>query len=181
VFGGFGLCLLVEVLALTLGYKLIRWAEYSEAVSSYTILRRAPAAWRKLAAASNAGVEALCIGLLIVPVTRQAGGVLAAGMFALFATILWLDRRPSFSKCGCWGASDIEAPASAFVARDICLLALAIVVAVLNPTLIQAAVVTAAWALMAFPFALLLLEGPHLLHVGMFGGKRPSGGIEIGG
>lgn len=75
--------------------------------------------------------EALAVALLIVPATRVAGGLLAAGLFAGYAVLMALALRDGRSRieCGCGGPPQVVSGWT--LGRNAVLVALSLAVTIL--------------------------------------------------
>jgi Methylamine utilisation protein MauE len=91
------------VLARALLHKLTARAEFAATLTEYRIL---PESWSKAAAVGLEALEAIAIVAIIAPASRQAGAVLAAGLFSLYSLAMAINlvRGRDRIDCGCGGA-----------------------------------------------------------------------------
>ncbi|AJE48052.1 MauE/DoxX family redox-associated membrane protein [Celeribacter indicus] len=106
-----------------------KWTAFHETVGfaqGYAIAPRhmVPAIVRGLA-----GLEVLAVAALIVPLTRPAGGLLAAGLFAGYGGLMALAllRGRTEIDCGCGGVPQVVSPLT--LARNALLTLAALIVA----------------------------------------------------
>ncbi len=177
--GNFASVLLAQVFGLSSAFKFVRPSEFAEALNSFTVLDRLPQALRRSAGGLFPVGEVTCAVLLAIPITREVGQAATAVLISGLSAVLAADRRPSIGRCGCWGSIDIDTPRYAYLVRNAILVGL-LALSVLgdgaprpDPISAEAAVVIG----MAFPFALLLLEFPHILHIAL---ARRSSSLGMG-
>ena len=123
---------LYPVLTCVLAYaalgKLGRLAEFIGQLTAYRLL---PARLSRAAAVAVLAAELGCAGLLVAPVTRTVGALLAAVLFAVFLVAqASAVVRGLLIDCGCFGGSDelsVVGPVS--LARTALLLAMALAAA----------------------------------------------------
>lgn len=160
---------LAEVLLLSATFKLLRYQDYLDGISSYTALRRIPGlrryirplAWGVPTAESIAGAA------LLFPRSQLAASIVSCGLFLSFYMLVGADQRSLIANCGCWGRTSVEAPRIALAVRNAFLVAAAGFLVAWQliggppPTI---AISLAAIAI-ASPFSLLTLELPQFIQV----------------
>src|SRR5712691_3589617 len=95
-------------------------------------------------------------------------------LFCSLTAVVAVDRRPTLARCGCWGSIDIETPKSGYLTRNSLLLgAVLLLIAAGTGASATSHRQAAVELVMAFPFALLVLELPHILHIAGVG-RQPA-------
>lgn len=92
------------LLALAASQKLRQWSDFIEVVANYRIV---PASLAAIAATVVTLGEVSASLLLVLPITRPIGGIVAAVLFTTYASVLALNlfRGRTHIDCGCVGAS----------------------------------------------------------------------------
>lgn len=164
--GTLGPVLIAEVLILSFGFKVLRGEEYATALASFTALDRLPSVARRLVGLVVPSLELVIAVLILMPQTRAAGIAGGISLVGSFSIAVALDKRPSITRCGCWGSMSIEVPKWAYLARNFTILGVLTISLVLDSVIRGTTLKdVGAAAGMAIPFALLTLELPHFLHV----------------
>lgn len=160
--------LLAEVFALSGAQKVARPKRFLGALRDYSSLRKLPVPVAIVIAVCLPIVELLTAGLLILGSTAAAGAVMSMAMLVPFYLLIARDRRPAFSNCGCGGPSEVAAPKSSYLARNLVLLTTGVALLLLmhgGQRTSPAWPEILALVLMGAPFALLILDIPLVLHL----------------
>ena len=122
---GVGAGVLALVFARSAAHKLTEFSFFSATLSEYRVLPKALVGPTAIALTI---AEAVAIVLMIIPDTRTIGGMLAAGLLALYALAMTLNLRRGRYRidCGCGGPG--QTISWALVTRNSVLTALAALV-----------------------------------------------------
>ncbi|WBU57345.1 MauE/DoxX family redox-associated membrane protein [Paracoccus sediminicola] len=156
---------LVIVLARAAWHKLAGFLETLGFAQGYGVV---PDRWAGPAVRALTLLEALSILLLMLPATRLAGALLAAGLFAGYGLLMAaaLMRGQSRIDCGCGGAPQMVSALT--LGRNALLTALALWVAVLPAMPVrpaEAALAIAAALVLAAIYAVAEKLASHLPHI----------------
>jgi hypothetical protein len=156
-----------EVLLLSALFKAARPQDYLEGFASYAYLRSIPSRLRGWLAGLVPVVEFVVAFLLFLPKTVGIGAALAGFLLVSFYMLIAQDERELIANCGCWGQTSFHAPKKAYLVRNILLLASCVILFVVSFTLPppQTVLLFVLSAGIALPFALLMLELPHITQV----------------
>lgn len=158
---------LAEVFLLSAAFKLHRYQDYLDAISSYTFLRSMPILRGRLIALAWCvpAVELIIAIALLSPPARLAASAASVVLFLSFYVLISADQRLSIVNCGCWGRTSTETSRRTLAVRNLAFVAAAgslLIWQLFNNSHPTVAVSLAALA-MAFPLSLLMLELPQFM------------------
>lgn len=164
--GTLSVVLIAEVLAFSAAYKLITRTESDRAAAAYTLLRWIPSKYLSLATIAFSLAELVTAVLLFNAPTRRSGLGLAIALLFLLTILVATDQRQILLHCGCWGATRLDIPKWAYLARNGLLTLIALLSYAASPDLSSADwIETLIASALVLPLALILLELPGILHV----------------